>query len=91
MHLMALSTMPKTKDWQEVLASHLARQASALFTPEGCERTAWLVLPLGAVPQTSRVEREKIGEPETAVSMAEAAMIVVKDCILKETLNNMMK
>lgn len=81
LHLSTLLTRPKTKDWQEELASHCAWQDAAVVIPVGCERGCWLPLPAGALPQ---VLRTWIGELETVARRAEAAMIVVKVCILMD-------
>ena len=80
MHWSALFTMPKMKERQESLASHWAWHASAVVIPLGSERGVALPLPDGAEPHTSRRWR---GEPETEAMRTEAAMILVKDCILK--------
>jgi hypothetical protein len=79
MHSTTLLTIPKTKDWQLELASHWARHAWAVVMPLGWERGVALPLPEGAEPQVSRTLR---GEAEAAPMKAEAAMILVKDCIL---------
>jgi hypothetical protein len=80
MHLTALFTMPKTKDWQDALAVQLAWHALAVVIPLGWERGCWLPLPVGAPPQVLRSWR---GELETVARRAEAVIrTVVNECIL---------
>jgi hypothetical protein len=63
------------------LASHWFWHAAAVVIPVGLESGCWLPLPAGALPH---VLRTWIGEPETVARRAEAAMMVVKACILIE-------
>jgi hypothetical protein len=80
-----LLTMPKTKDWQELLASHCAWQRAAVVMPVGWARGAWLPDPAGAAPHVSLVV-SWIGEAETmAARKAEAAMMLMKEGILIES------
>jgi hypothetical protein len=77
-----LLTMPKTNDWQELLASHCAWQRAAVVMPVGWARGAWLPDPAGAAPHVS-LAVSWIGEAETvAARKAEAAMKLVKEGIL---------
>jgi hypothetical protein len=77
--------MPNTKDIQEVLASHCTWQAAAVVMPLGCERGVWLPLPSGALPHVARAA-SLIGFAEAHAMRAEAAMMVVNDCMMKEDL-----
>lgn len=75
------STRPKTKDWQDPLASHWAWHAAAVAMPVGWEMGVWLPLEVGALPQVLRALR---GDPETEAMKAEAARMVVKVCMIAE-------
>lgn len=70
--------MPKTNDWQEVLASHWAWQAWAVVIPDGWESGTWLPLPAGALPQVLRCW---MGDAEIVARRVEAARMVVKEYI----------
>ena len=65
------------------MASHCAWQADAVVMPVGCERGVWLPLPAGALPHVARAA-SLMGDAETPAMRAEAAMMVVNDCMLME-------
>jgi hypothetical protein len=78
LHVLTLLTRPKTKDWQALLVVHCAWQAAAVLMPVGWESGCALPLPAGAVPQ---IARGRIGEAEIVAKKADAAMMVVNECM----------
>lgn len=72
-------------DRHEVLESHCPWQAAAVVMPLGCEKGVRFPLPAGVLPHVARAA-SLIGFAEAPAMRAEAAMMVVKDCMAKEDL-----